>query len=161
MKEAGLAHNPSGPLIVQRDGSLLLEVDSPLYDEARGALARFAELVKTPGLVHTYRLTPLSLWNAAAAGMGAGSILEALERYSRYGLPAEVREMVIDHLARYGHFLLRQAGGDLLLSGDASLLSQLSSSKTLGPLIGDYGPEGLLLNPGARGAVKQALFKAG
>src|SRR4051812_27499910 len=81
-----MQYNPANPLIVQGDRTILLEVDNPLYAEARDALAPFAELEKSPEHIHTYRLTPLSLWNAAAAGMSAGSMVEALTAFSKFPL---------------------------------------------------------------------------
>src|SRR5262245_61350422 len=81
-------YNPANPLIVQSDRSVLVEVDNPLYAEARDALAPFAELEKSPEHIHTYRITPLSLWNAAAAGMTAEQMVAALARYSKFPLPA-------------------------------------------------------------------------
>ena len=86
------SYKPENPLIVQSDKSVLLEVDNPLYTEARDALARFAELEKSPEYVHTYRISSLSLWNAAAAGLTAQQILDDLERYSKYPLPDNVRD---------------------------------------------------------------------
>ena len=74
-----MQYNPANPLIVQGDRTILLEVDNPLHAEARDAIAPFAELEKSPEHIHTYRLTPLSLWNAAAAGMSADAMIEALE----------------------------------------------------------------------------------
>ena len=85
-----MAYTPQNPLIVQSDRSLLLEVDNPRYEAARDELVRFAELGKSPEHIHTYRVTPLSLWNAAAAGTGADEIVQALDRYSKFDLPANV-----------------------------------------------------------------------
>ena len=82
--------NPANPLIVQGDQSILLEVNHELYVPARDALARFAELEKSPEYIHTYRITPLSLWNAASSGLSAVDILSALEAYSKYALPSNV-----------------------------------------------------------------------
>ena len=81
---------PQNPLIVQGDHTVLLEVDNPRYADARDVLARFAELVKSPEHIHTYRLTPLSIWNACAVGETAESIVEALRRLSKYPLPGHV-----------------------------------------------------------------------
>ena len=69
-----MIYNPSNPLIVQSDHTVLIEVDNPLYSEARNRLARFAELVKSPEHIHTYKITPLSIWNACAAGMKADEL---------------------------------------------------------------------------------------
>src|SRR5437868_98242 len=96
----------ANPLIVQGDKTILLEVDSPLYEAARDALARFAELEKSPEHVHTYRITPLSLWNAAAAGVTADEVVDALERFGKYPLPGNVRADVVDYVARYGRVKL-------------------------------------------------------
>src|SRR6266446_6233021 len=79
-----MPYNPANPLIVQGDRTVLLEVDNPLHAEARDAIAPFAELEKSPEHIHTYRLTPLSLWNAAAAGMPAAAMVEALSTYSKF-----------------------------------------------------------------------------
>ena len=104
-----MQYNPANPLIVQGDRTILLEVDNPLYAEARDAIAPFAELEKSPEHIHTYRLTPLSLWNAAAAGMTADAMIEALERFSKFplpsNLPADLRELV----SRYGRVRLERA----------------------------------------------------
>ena len=82
-----MPYNPANPLIVQGDRTVLLEVDNPLHAEARDALAPFAELEKSPEHIHTYRLTPLSLWNAAAAGMTADAMIEALTNYRKFPIP--------------------------------------------------------------------------
>ncbi|MGZ3665407.1 MAG: helicase-associated domain-containing protein, partial [Ktedonobacterales bacterium] len=94
------------PLVVQSDRTLLLEVDHPLYAEARDALAQFAELEKSPEHIHTYRLTPLSLWNAAAGGLTAAMVVEMLERFSKYELPPNVVSDVRDYIGRYGRIKL-------------------------------------------------------
>src|SRR5947207_13227687 len=84
------AYDPANPFIVQGDRSILVEVDNPRYAAARDALAPFAELEKSPEHIHTYRLTPLSLWNAAAAGMSAEAMLDVLRRFSKFPLPANL-----------------------------------------------------------------------
>src|SRR5512135_3209927 len=107
-------YRPENPLIVQSDKTVLLEVDNPLYADARDALARFAELEKSPEYVHTYRVTPLSLWNAAAAGLTAQGILDDLERFSKYPLPDNVRVDIGDAILRYGRVQLVRENGDLV-----------------------------------------------
>ena len=87
--------NLSNPLIVQSDKSVLLEVDNQLYEDARDSLARFAELVKSPEYVHTYRVTPLSLWNAAAMGMTPNEVIDALEEYAKYPIPSNISRAVL------------------------------------------------------------------
>ncbi len=81
---------PDRPLIVQSDMSLLLETGGETYEMARDELAAFAEMVKSPEYIHTYKITPISLWNAASAGLGSGDIISALERYGKYPVPATV-----------------------------------------------------------------------
>ena len=86
--------------------SVLVEVDNPRYAEARDALAPFAELEKSPEYLHTYRITPLSLWNAAAAGLTAPEILDALQRYSKYDVPGNIVHDIRDYVGRYGRLRL-------------------------------------------------------
>src|SRR5947209_3934445 len=134
---------PTNPVVVQSDKSILLEVDNPLYEEARDALAVFAELEKSPEHIHTYRLTPLSLWNAAAAGATADGIVDALVRYGKYDLPGNVRRDVEDYVSRYGRVKLvkpdselsQYAGRLLLVSDDAALLAEIAHHKHLAPFI--------------------------
>src|SRR6185436_12283932 len=99
-------YDPSNPLIVQGDRSILVEVDNPRYAEARDALAPFAELEKSPEHIHTYRLTALSLWNAAAAGMTAVQMTEVLRRYSKFPLPGNLPTDIADLVGRYGRVRL-------------------------------------------------------
>src|SRR5437867_7194282 len=114
-------YDTSNPLIVQGDRTILVEVDNPRYAEARDALAPFAQLEKSPEYVHTYRLTPLSLWNAAAVGLGYDRVAAGLTSLSRYPVPALVLEFVREQLGRYGRTRLAPGGdGRLLLSADAS-----------------------------------------
>src|SRR5215813_2567312 len=102
MNAARPSYDPLNPLIVQSDRSVLVEVDNPLYAEARDALAPFAELEKSPEHIHTYRITPLSLWNAAAAGMTAEQMVAALGRYSKFLLPANLAVDLTELAGRYG-----------------------------------------------------------
>src|SRR3972149_2000313 len=124
------------PVIVQSDRSVLLEVDNPRYGEARDSLARFAELEKSPEHIHTYRITPLSLWNAAAAGLTAELIVGVLERLGKYELPANVRVDIVDYVSRYGRVKLVKEDGQLLLvSGDRALLAGVAHHRRLAPLL--------------------------
>lgn len=161
-----MAGNPANPLVVQSDKSVLLEVDNPLYEEARDALARFAELEKSPEHIHTYRLTPLSLWNAAAAGMDGAAIVGALERYGKYELPGNVRADVLDYISRYGRIKLvrdeRDGGGGLrLVSEDAALLVEIAHHKRLAPFVVEHTSGGLGIDAAQRGHVKHALVEFG
>src|SRR3954451_23800785 len=125
-----MQYNPANPLIVQGDRTVLLEVDNPLHAEARDALAPFAELEKSPEHIHTYRLTPLSLWNAAAAGMSADEMLDALSTYSKFPLPPNLATDIRDMVGRYGRVRLRRVGGQLrLITDDRPLLEELARQK--------------------------------
>ena len=97
------------PLVVQSDCSVLLEVHSAMADDARAAIAPFAELVKSPEHVHTYRITPLSIWNARAAGFEAGQMVAALRRHARYGVPPSVEREILDLAGRYGRVVMSMA----------------------------------------------------
>src|SRR5438105_10224729 len=97
-----MTFRPENPLIVQGDKTVLLEVNSERFEAARDALSRFAELEKSPEHIHTYRITPLSLWNAAAAGETAAQMIGTLVEYGKYELPANVRVDILDYVSRYG-----------------------------------------------------------
>src|SRR5438094_4881447 len=97
-----MQYDPTNPLIVQGDRTVLVEVDNPRYAEARDALAPFAELEKSPEHIHTYRITPLSLWNAAAAGHTAAAMVEVLGRYSKFPLPTNLQTDIAELVERYG-----------------------------------------------------------
>ncbi len=158
-----MSYNPQNPVIVQGDKSILLEVDNPAYEAARDVLARFAELEKSPEYVHTYRLTPLSLWNAASAGLSAEAILEGLERYSKYPIPGNVQVDITDYISRYGRVKLVRRNGDLLLSSDDyALLVELTRQKALIPyIITQIDDHTLQVDPTRRGHIKQALVNIG
>ena len=151
------------PMIVQGDKTVLLEVDNKRYEEARDALSRFAELVKSPEHIHTYRITPLSLWNAAAAGVGADYVIKTLQDYGKYELPANVRVDVQDYVSRYGRIKLYKSDGNLLLgSDDAILITEITHNKRLQPFVlSQIDAHTLLVNPADRGRVKQALVNFG
>ncbi|PYS55088.1 MAG: helicase [Acidobacteria bacterium] len=153
----------NGPLIVQSDKTVLLETDNSAFASARDALGRFAELVKSPEHFHTYRITPLSLWNARSAGMTFSQILETLESYGRYAPPQNVVSEIRDFCGRYGRLKLRADGEELLLeSEDAILLAEVSRHKLVAPFIQSVDESrGAWIRPGVRGHVKQALLKAG
>jgi DNA excision repair protein ERCC-3 len=158
-----VAYSPQNPLIVQSDRTLLLEVESPLYEECRGAIAGFAELEKSPEHIHTYRITPLSLWNARAAGMEYAEMAEALLRFSKFDVPASLLTDIRDLVARYGRLKLSRDGDRLLLTSDhPSLIAEVWNQRRARLLFRDQlSPTTLevpLLN---RGKVKQALLKLG
>jgi DNA excision repair protein ERCC-3 len=160
-----MASNEEKPLIVQSDRSILLETDGPRFEDARDSIAGFAELVKSPEHIHTYRITPLSLWNAAASGMTADEIVDRLKQFSRYEVPENVIIDVRDNVSRYGRLKLfkKEAGGDLVLySEDSLLILQLLGQKTLQPYV-TGSPDGhhIFVSPADRGNVKSALIKLG
>ncbi len=95
-----MTYHAENPLIVQGDKTILLEVNNHLYEEVRDELGRFAELEKSPEYVHTYRLSPLSLWNAASSGMSGAEIVAVLERYGKFELPQNVRREIEDQISR-------------------------------------------------------------
>src|SRR3954452_22760804 len=105
--------DPTNPFIVQSDRSVLVEVDNPRYAEARDALAPFAELEKSPEHIHTYRISNLSLWNAAAAGFTADQMVEVLQRYTKFPIPANLPADIAEAVSRYGRVRLerREEGG--------------------------------------------------
>jgi len=153
----------SNPLIVQGDRTVLLEVDNPLYAEARDQLARFAELEKSPEHFHTYRISPLSLWNAAAAGLSADDILAALDRFTKYPVPANIEFEVKDYIARYGRLKLERRGELLVLvSADEPLIAEVSRHRLLRPyLVDQLDSRTLSVQADRRGHVKQALVRIG
>ncbi|MDB4893781.1 MAG: box helicase, partial [Firmicutes bacterium] len=156
-------YQPQNPLIVQSDQTVLLEVMNPLFEEARDMLARFAELVKSPEHIHTYQITPLSLWNAAASGLEAATILSDLERLSKFPLPENLRQDIADYIDRYGRVrLIRSETGALLLQSEqAILLTEVWHNKQVRPYLLEQRPDGLLVDPERRGHVKQAMIKIG
>lgn len=156
--------HPESPLIVQGDHTVLVEVDNPLYTEARDALARFAELVKSPEHIHTYRITPLSIWNACAIGETAEAIVEALRRLSKYALPGHVAVSVRDFAGRYGCLTLtrRDANSLLLTARDLPLAEELAHQKTLASFLrARLAPLEFEVAAVERGRLKHALIKLG
>jgi DNA excision repair protein ERCC-3 len=158
-----MSRNSANPLIVQADRTILVEVDNPRYTDARDALARFAELEKSPEHIHTYRITPLSLWNAAAAGLGAAEAVDVLERFGKYPLPDNVRADIFDYVARYGRLKLVRDGSQLLLvSDDRALLMEVRHHPRVAPLIIGHRTDGaLVIDPAQRGHVKHTLVQFG
>ncbi|MCX7012562.1 MAG: DEAD/DEAH box helicase [Candidatus Sumerlaeota bacterium] len=149
------------PLIVQADRSVLLEVHSPRYEAARDTLAVFAELIKSPEHVHTYRISPLSLWNAASAGLTAPQVIAGLTEYAKYAIPENILHEIRDWMGRYGRLQLVQGPKGLeLVSADETLILQIQRHSRLAPFIAkQIEPTRLLLKDNVRGRVKQALVK--
>ncbi|MHA1936221.1 MAG: DNA repair helicase XPB [Candidatus Thorarchaeota archaeon] len=155
--------NPANPLIVQSDKSVLLEVDNPRYEEARDSLARFAELVKSPEYVHTYRVSPLSLWNAAAMGMTPRQVIRALEEFAKYPIPGNISREIIEYMIRYGQLTLTEQAGDILLEcEDEDLATELWTNKKVRQYIVEIvDDKTFLIDRAQRGFLKHALIEIG
>jgi DNA excision repair protein ERCC-3 len=158
-----MQYNSANPLIVQGDRTILLEVDNPLHAEARDTIAPFAELEKSPEHIHTYRLTPLSLWNAAAAGMSAEEMISGLETYSKYPLPTNLAADLRDLVSRYGRVrLVREAGTLRLITGDQPLLEELARQRGVRDYLGNrLDATSFAIDDAHRGLLKQALIGVG
>jgi len=153
-----------GPLIVQSDKTLLLDVDHLLADECRRAIAAFAELEKSPEHIHTYRLTSLGLWNARAAGLDAERVVDSLLKYSRYAVPHALLVDIAETMLRYGRLRLESnpVHGLVLVSQDAAVLKEVTRGKKVAPMLGlQLDEETIVVHPGQRGFLKQALLKLG
>ncbi|WP_280486525.1 DNA repair helicase XPB [Nocardia farcinica] len=153
-----------GPLIVQSDKTLLLEVDHESADMARQAIAPFAELERAPEHVHTYRITPLALWNARAAGHDAEQVVDALVSYSRYAVPQPLLVDIVDTMARYGRLQLvkHPAHGLTLVSLDRAVLEEVLRHKKIAPMLGArIDDDTVAVHPSERGRIKQMLLKIG
>ena len=153
-----------GPLIVQSDKTLLLEVDHEQAEECRRAIAPFAELERSPEHVHTYRLTPLGLWNARAAGHDAEQVVDVLLRYSRYAVPHALLVDVAETMARYGRLRLEKhpVHGLVLVTTDRAVLEEVVRSKKVAPLVGArLDGDTVVVHPSERGHLKQVLLKLG
>ncbi len=153
-----------GPLIVQSDKTLLLEIDHPDAEACRLAIAPFAELERAPEHVHTYRLTPLGLWNARAAGHDAEQVVDVLLRYSRYPVPHALLVDLAETMARYGRLRLEQhpSHGLILHSSDRAVLEEVLRSAKIKPLVGRrIDPDTVAVHPSERGQIKQVLIRLG
>jgi len=150
-------------LIVQSDATVLLEVNSPRADEARAALAPFAELVKSPEHVHTYRLTPLSIWNARASGVTAEQMVTTLHEHARYGVPPSIEREVTDLAERYGRVVISRDGETLRCTcHDEATAERLARDRNVGRYLTDrIDGTSFHIDPATRGVLKQALVGAG
>ncbi|TAK69947.1 MAG: DEAD/DEAH box helicase [Actinomycetota bacterium] len=153
-----------GPLIVQSDKTLLLEVDHDRADDCRRAIAPFAELERAPEHVHTYRLTPLGLWNARAAGHDAEQVIDVLLSYSRYPVAHAVLVDVAETMDRYGRLRLvnHPSHGLLLQTTDRAVLEEVLRSAKITPLVGArIDSDAVVVHPSERGHLKQVLLRLG
>jgi len=153
-----------GPLIVQSDKTLLLDIDHPMSTECRRAIAPFAELERSPEHIHTYRLTNLGLWNARAAGHDAELVIDTLIKYSRYAVPHSLLVDVAETMSRYGRLRLEAdpVHGLILITTDVGVLEEVIRAKKIVPLLGvRIDPETIAVHPSQRGAIKQSLLRLG
>jgi len=151
-------------LIVQSDKTLLLEIDHPQAEECRRDIAPFAELERSPEHIHTYRITPLALWNARAAGHDAEQVIDALLRHTRYPVPHSLLVDIADTMDRYGRLRLLQhpTHGLVLETTDVPVLEEVIRHKKVQPLIGARLDEHTIkVHPSERGTLKQVLLKVG
>jgi len=153
-----------GPLIVQSDKTLLLDIDHPMSTECRRAIAPFAELERSPEHIHTSRLTPLGLWNARAAGHDAEQVIDTLIKYSRYAVPHSILIDVAETMSRYGRLRLEMdpVHGLILITTDTAVLEEVIRAKKIAPLLGArIDPETITVLPSQRGQIKQSLLRLG
>ncbi len=157
-------YNPQNPLIIQSDMTMLLEVDSPIYGEVRDAVAPFAEIVKSPEHVHTYRITPISLWNAASSGVSPEAVRERLLQYSRYEVPHNLLVEIKDIMGRFGQVRIESHEEAMLtiVTEDPLLMEQLYHTDAIRELLAErIGPRSASFHAINRGLIKQALIKTG
>jgi DNA excision repair protein ERCC-3 len=153
-----------GPLIVQSDKTVLLDIDHPLSTECRRAIAPFAELERSPEHIHTYRLTNLGLWNARAAGHDAEQVIDVLIKYSRYAVPHSILVDVAETMSRYGRLRLEAdpVHGLILVTTDTAVLEEVIRAKKIAPLLGPrIDAETIVVFANQRGAIKQSLLRLG
>ncbi|MEJ7708106.1 MAG: DNA repair helicase XPB [Nocardioidaceae bacterium] len=153
-----------GPLIVQSDKTLLLEVDHLQARDCRRVIAAFAELERSPEHVHTYRLTPLGLWNARAAGHDAEQVIDALLTFSRYPVPHSLLVDIADTMGRYGRLRLDKhpTHGLVLSSHDRPVFTEVLLGKRIAPMLGArIDDDSVVVHASERGNLKQALLKLG
>ncbi len=155
--------NPNGAIIVQSNLEIMVEVDAPSYEAARDAIAPFTELVKSPEHLHTYKISHLSLWNAAATGLRAPDVIERLESQSRYPIPQTVITEVEDYMARYGLLRLKKDGDRLIIeSDDQYMFTEICKLKEVEPFVIEFlGETSAIVDPERRGHLKMALTNAG
>ncbi len=153
-----------GPLIVQSDKTVLLEIAHPDAPAARAGLAPFAELERSPEHIHTYRITPLALWNARAAGHDAEQVVDVLVRWSRFPVPQALLVDIVDTMGRYGRLILRTVPGQglVMVSRDRMVLEEILRNKKIAPMLGArIDQDTVIVHPSQRGHLKQVLLKVG
>ena len=167
-----MSYSPDNALIIQSDRTVLLDIHAPNAAAAQVAIAPFAELIKSPEHIHTYRLTPLSIWNARAAGMPVTVMVLALEKNAKYPMPESVAQELEALGRRYGLTTLtkRESQGDspsaenslILRMADEPLAELLQRHDQVNPLLGRrLSPTEFEIDLADRGGLKQALLAAG
>ncbi|MGI6662672.1 MAG: DNA repair helicase XPB [Bacillota bacterium] len=152
-----------GPAVVQSDGTILVEVEHPEYEAARDSLMRFSDLVKSPEYIHTFRLSQLSLWNAAAVGLTAPEVVDSLSRLSRYPVPQNTVAFIKDTMSKFGLLRITREDGRLVLTcTDPFVFAEITNSDKVRPFIKEVlSSDSLSLDPMSRGAFKQTLIRMG
>ncbi|MFP4162676.1 MAG: DNA repair helicase XPB [Chitinispirillaceae bacterium] len=155
--------NPQNPLIIQSNSTILLEVNNSLFVEARNAISQFAHLDKSPEYIHTYSITPLSLWNAASLGLESEEVVKRLEEFSKYPLPQNVVDDIVELMGRFGKIVLESGPEGLMLrSPDAALLKHLCLHPMMKPLVGrSIDENSVSVSAQHRGLIKQVLISLG
>ncbi|KQX61128.1 DNA repair helicase XPB [Paenibacillus sp. Root444D2] len=158
-----IAMDPTRPLIVQSDLSILVETNHPEFEAVRGTISRFADLIKSPEHLHTYRITPLSLWNASAAGMPIEEMSDFLQRNAKFGVPTAVLSSIRKYVKRYGILRMKNVGNELyLVSDDTVVLKEICAYDSLKRYLEDTrGERAIAISPISRGILKQELIKLG
>jgi DNA excision repair protein ERCC-3 len=156
-------YNPVNPLIIQSNNTILLEVNNPLFLDARNAISTFAHLDKSPEYIHTYSITPLSLWNAASLGMKSFEVIDRLRTYSKYPVPQNVEDDIKELMGRFGKLTLETSSGGLVLKSlEKELLNHLILHPLVKPLIIRKIEDGIVeVRPEQRGLIKQVLISIG
>ncbi len=157
--------DPTNPLIVQGDLTVLVELASPRADDARAALSRFAELERAPEHIHTYRISPLTLWNAAVAGLSPGDVASTLTGFAKYDVAPSVLAEVHDQMGRYGRLRLvrdHDTAALALTSPEPALIEEVSRDKSVAQYLGDrLDGNRFAVRMGDRGVLKQELLRLG
>lgn len=158
-----VSFNLEKPLIVQSDRTLLLEVNNPLFEKVRMEISLFAELVKSPEYIHTYRITPLSLWNAASSGLTDDKIISDLDRYSKYEIPAKIKREIREYVNRYGLISFLKSGNDLIcVAKEKGIIDELIGYQSLKNFFLEKLDENTaIIDVDARGILKQEMLKLG
>ena len=153
----------SKPLVVQSDKTIILEVDNPEFENARRIVSKFAELEKSPEHMHFYKISPLSLWNAASIKMSADEIIQGMEEFSRYPIPKNIINEIKEQIGRYGKVkLVKEETGELvIISNEQPFLIEIGNHKALQPFIENAQKDKIYVKKEYRGHIKQALIKIG